>query len=154
MFKYQNISILYNLIYLSSEKITNRTVSNKEENDLFLDLKPYDFLLKAVAPALLVPRVLNLRQKEGAVNKAVQQIGALPLNSVEFLWMMGVLVNLSIIHSHDYRAMYGIMNRVGLFSDSIHSIRFALTPLELHFFFFLPFHHPIRLFFLCLTILL
>ena len=79
-----------------------------------------------------------MHRKEGAVNKVVQQIGALPLNSVEFLWMMGVMV-LSIIHSHDYRALYGIMNRVGLFSNSTHSIRSALAPLELFFFLFFLF---------------
>ena len=72
---------MYNLISLSNAKITNRTVSNPEErNSLFLDLNA--FLLKAVAPALLVLQVLNLRRKEGAVNKVVQQIEALPLNSV------------------------------------------------------------------------
>ena len=126
----------------------------QRKNSLFLDLKSYAFLLKAVAPALSVPRVSNLCRKEGVVNKVVQQIGALPLNSVEFLWMMGVMVNLSIIHSHDYRALYGIMNRVNLFSDSTHSIRSALAPLELFFFLFFLFLHPIRLFFLCLPILL
>ena len=51
--------MLYNLISLSiqklMQKITNRTVSNLEENSLFLDLKPYAFLLKAVAPALSSP---------------------------------------------------------------------------------------------------
>ena len=53
--------------------------------------------------------------------------------------MMGVMVNLSIIHSHDYRALYGIMNRAGLFSDSTHSIRSALAPLEIFFFPLSPF---------------
>ena len=61
--------MLYNLISLSvqklMQKITNRTVSNPEENSLFLDLKPYAFLLKAVAPALSAPLVTNLRRKEG-----------------------------------------------------------------------------------------
>ena len=52
--------------------------------------------------------------------------------------MMGVLVNpssnsLPIIHFLDYRAFYGIMTRIGLFSDSIHSIRSAFAPLELFF---------------------
>ena len=73
---------MYNLIYLSNEKFTNKTISYLEENTLFLDLKSYAFLLKAVAPACSVPQVSNLHQKEGAVNKVVQQIGALPLNSV------------------------------------------------------------------------
>ena len=73
-----NISMLYNLILLSikkktNAKITNRTVSNPEENSLFLDLKPYAFLLKAVASALSVPLVTNLRQKEGVDSGAVQQ---------------------------------------------------------------------------------
>ena len=70
--------------------------------------------------------------------------------------MMGVLINpssnsLPIINSPDYIALYGIMNRVGLFSDSTHSIHSAFTPLELFFFcilfffslFILPlFSHP------------
>ena len=54
----------------------------QRKNSLFLDLKPYAFLLKAVAPALSVPQVSNLSRKEGAVNKVVQQIEPLPLNSV------------------------------------------------------------------------
>ena len=54
----------------------------QRKNSLFLDLKPYAFLLKAVAPALSVPQVSNLRRKEEAVNKVVQQIELLPLNSV------------------------------------------------------------------------
>ena len=54
----------------------------QRKSSLFLDLKPYAFLLKAVAPALSVPQVSNLRRKEGAVNKVVQQIETLPLNSV------------------------------------------------------------------------
>ena len=54
----------------------------KRKNSLFLDLKPYAFLLKVVVPALSVPQVSNLRWKEGAVNKVVQQIEPLPLNSV------------------------------------------------------------------------
>ena len=54
----------------------------QRKNSLFLDLKPYAFLLKAVAPALSVPQVSNFPRKEGAVNKVVQQIEALPLNSV------------------------------------------------------------------------
>ena len=54
----------------------------QRKNSIFLDLKPYAFLLKAVAPALSVPQVSNLRRKEGAVNKVVQQIELLPLNSV------------------------------------------------------------------------
>ena len=57
----------------------------QRKNSLFLDLKPYAFLLKAVAPALSVPQVSNLRRKEEVVNKVVQQIEPLPLNSVEFL---------------------------------------------------------------------
>ena len=64
------------------------------KNSLFLDLKPCVFLLKAVASTLSVPQVSKLRRKEGAINKVVQQIRALPLNSVEFLWMMGVLLTL------------------------------------------------------------
>ena len=54
----------------------------QRKNSLFLDLKPYAFLLKVVTPALSIPQVLNLRRKEGAVNKVVQQIEALPLNSI------------------------------------------------------------------------
>ena len=54
----------------------------QRKNYLFLDLKPYAFLLKVVALALSVPQVSNLRRKEGAVNKVVQPIEALPLNSV------------------------------------------------------------------------
>ena len=54
----------------------------QRKNSLFLDLKPYAFILKVVALALSVPQVSNLRRKEGAVNKVVQQIEALPLNSV------------------------------------------------------------------------
>ena len=68
--------MLYNLISLSKKmnvKIRNRTVSNPEENSLFLDLKPYAFLLKAVASALSVPLVTNLRRKKGVDSGAVQQ---------------------------------------------------------------------------------
>ena len=54
-------------------KITNRIVSNPEENSLSLDLKPYAFLLKVVASALTVPLVTNLRWKEGVDSGAVQQ---------------------------------------------------------------------------------
>ena len=62
--------MMYNLISLAIQKktnakITNRTVSNPKENSIFLDLKPYAFLLKAVAPALSVPLVTNLHRKEG-----------------------------------------------------------------------------------------
>ena len=53
----------------------------QRKNSIFLDLKPYAFLLKAITP-LLAPQVSNLRRKEGAVNKVVQQIEALPLNFV------------------------------------------------------------------------
>ena len=67
--------------------------------------------------------------------------------------MMGVLINpssnsLPIIHSHDYRVFCGFMNGIGLFSNSIHSIRSAFALLELVFFlhshclFFLWFSHP------------
>ena len=67
--------MLYSLISLSVQKliqkITNRTASNPEENSLFLDLKPYAFLLKAVAPALSVPLVTNLRRKEGVDSGAI-----------------------------------------------------------------------------------
>ena len=55
---------------------------NQRKNSLFLDLKPYAFLLKVIPPALSVPQVSNLRRKEGAINKVVQQIETLPLNSV------------------------------------------------------------------------
>ena len=55
----------------TNAKITNMTVSNPEENSLFLDLKPYAFLIKAVAPALSVPLVTNLRRKEGVDKGAV-----------------------------------------------------------------------------------
>ena len=54
----------------------------QRKNSIFLDLKPYAFLLKAVAPTLSDPQVSNLRRKEGAVNKVVQQIEPLPLNYV------------------------------------------------------------------------
>ena len=54
--------------------------------------------------------------------------------------MMGVLVNTSsnslpIIHSCNDRTFFEIMTGVGLFSDSIHSIRSAFASLELIFFF-------------------
>ena len=55
----------------TNAKIKIKTVSNPEENSLFLDLKPYAFLLKDVAPALSVPLVTNLRRKEGVDNEAV-----------------------------------------------------------------------------------
>ena len=54
----------------------------QRKNSLSLDLKPYAFLLKVVAPTLSVPQVSNLRWNEGVVNKVVQQIEALTLNSV------------------------------------------------------------------------
>ena len=54
----------------------------QRKNSLFLDLKPYTFLLKDVAPALSIHEVLNLCWKEGAINKVVQQIEAVPLNFV------------------------------------------------------------------------
>ena len=57
----------------TNAKITNRTVSTPEETSLFLDLKPYAFLLKAVAFTLSVPLVTNLRRKEGVDSGAVQQ---------------------------------------------------------------------------------
>ena len=52
--------------------------------------------------------------------------------------MMGVLVNpssnsLPIIHFRNDRAFFGIMIGIGLFSNSIHSIRSAFAPLELIF---------------------
>ena len=66
--------MLYNLISLSlKKKNTNRTVCNPDENSLLLDLKPYAFLLKAVASALSVPLVTNLRRKEGVDSGAIQQ---------------------------------------------------------------------------------
>ena len=68
--------MLYNMIFLSKKmnaKIKNRTVSNLEENSLFLDLKPYAFLLKVIASSLSVPQVPNLFRKEGADSGAVQQ---------------------------------------------------------------------------------
>ena len=54
----------------------------QRKNSIFLDLKPYAFLLKVVTSALSVPQVSNLSRKEGAVNKVIQQIKALPLNFV------------------------------------------------------------------------
>ena len=68
--------------------------------------------------------------------------------------MMGVLINpssnsLPIIHVRDYRAFYGIMTGIGLFSDSIHFIRSAFAPLELVFFRILLSLHSHCLFFLC-----
>ena len=68
--------------------------------------------------------------------------------------MMGVLINpssnsLPIIHSRDYRALYGIMTGIGFFFDSIHSIRSAFAPLELVFFLILLFLHSHCLFFMC-----
>ena len=58
--------------------------------------------------------------------------------------MMGVLVNpssnsLPITHSHDYRALYGIMTGVGLFSDSTHSIRSANSSVSSFSFFVILF---------------
>ena len=144
----------------ANAKIKNKTVSNPEENSLFLDLKPYAFLLKAVAPALSVPLVTNLRWNEGIDKGAVPTRRALSLHpSSEFLWMMGVLVNpssnsLPIIHFRTDRAFLGIMTGICLFSDSIHSIRFAFAPLELFFFLILLFLHLYCSFFLCLPILL
>ena len=83
LFKHQNISILYNLIYLFNENFTNKNISKLEKNSLYLALKSYIFPLKAVASALSVPQISNLRRKEGrAVNKVFQQIGALPLFSI------------------------------------------------------------------------
>ena len=55
----------------TNAKITNKTVSNPDENSLFLDLKPYAFLLKVVDSTLSVTLVMNLRQKEGVDNGAV-----------------------------------------------------------------------------------
>ena len=119
----------------TNAKITNKTVSNPEGNSLFLNLKPYAFLLKVVAPALSVPLVTNLCLTEGVDKEAVPTRRALSLPPpFEFLWMMGVLVNpssnsLPIIHFRTDRAFLGIMTGIGLFSDSIHSIRFAFAPL-------------------------
>ena len=71
--------------------------------------------------------------------------------------MMGVLVNpssnsLHIIHFHDYRALYEIMTRVGLFSDSTHSIRSGFAPLELFFFPLSPFSSSYFFIFLILSL--
>ena len=78
-FIYSNIKHLhavqsdFSISKKTNGKITNRTVSNPEENSLFLDLKPYAFLLKVVASTLSVPLVTNLRRKEGVDSEAVQQ---------------------------------------------------------------------------------
>ena len=63
--------------------------------------------------------------------------------------MMGVLVNpssnsLPIIHFRNDIAFFGIMTGIGLFSDSIHSIRSTFASLELIFFpsFFFVSSHP------------
>ena len=78
--------MLYNLISLSLKKtnvkITNRTVSNPEENSLFLDLKPYAFLLKVVASALPVPLVLNLCRKKGLIAKLFNKVSLFLASSV------------------------------------------------------------------------
>ena len=70
--------------------------------------------------------------------------------------MMGVLINpssnsLPIIHSHDYRVFNGIMTGIGLFFDSIHSVRSAFAPLELVFFLILLFVNSHCLLFLCFS---
>ena len=67
--------------------------------------------------------------------------------------MMGILVNpssnsLPIIHPFTDRASFGIMNGIGLFFDSIHSICSAFAPLELIFFLILLFLHFHYLFYL------
>ena len=58
--------------------------------------------------------------------------------------MMGVLVNpssnsLPIIHFRNDRAFFGIMTGIGLFSDSIHSIRSAFATFGTHLFPHSPF---------------
>ena len=58
--------------------------------------------------------------------------------------MMGVMVksssnSLPIIHFLTDRVFLRIMTGIGLFSNSIHSIRFAFAPLELFFFSYSPF---------------
>ena len=53
-FKYQTLNATqsdFSIYTKTNAKITIKTVSNPEENSLILDLKPYAFLLKAVAPA-------------------------------------------------------------------------------------------------------
>ena len=69
--------------------------------------------------------------------------------------MIGVLVNpssnsLPIIHLFNDIASFGIMIGIGLFSDSIHSIRSAFAPLELIFssssFFFIFIVHSVCVF--------
>ena len=53
-FKYQILNAAqsdFSIYTKTNAKITIKTVSNPEENSLFLDLKPYAFLLKVVAPA-------------------------------------------------------------------------------------------------------
>ena len=78
-FIYSNIKHLnvvqfdFSIYKKTNAKITNRTVSNPEENSLFLNLKPYAFLQKAVASALSVPLVTNLHRKEGVDSGAVPQ---------------------------------------------------------------------------------
>ena len=73
-FKYQTLNATqsdFSIYTKTNAKITIKIVSNLEENSLFLDLKPYAFLLKAVAPALSVPLVTNVRRKKGVDNGAV-----------------------------------------------------------------------------------
>ena len=73
-FKYQTLYATqsdFSIYTKTNAKITIKTISNLEENSLFLDLKPYAFLLKAVASALSVPLVTNLRRKEEVDNGAV-----------------------------------------------------------------------------------
>ena len=67
-FKYQTLNATqsdFSIYIKTNAKIKIKTVSNPEENSLFLDLKPYAFLLKAVAPALSVPLVTNVLRKKG-----------------------------------------------------------------------------------------
>ena len=61
----------------------------KKKNSLFIDLKPYIFPLEAVAFALSVPQISNLRLKEGLLTRLFNKLGPFLHFLLEFLWMMG-----------------------------------------------------------------
>ena len=70
-FKYQTLNATqsdFSIYTKTNAKITIKIVSYPEENSLFLDLKPYAFLLMTVAHALSVPLVTNVRRKKGVDN--------------------------------------------------------------------------------------
>ena len=57
---------------------TNKTITKLEKNSPFLDLKLLIFLPKVVASASFGSPDFRSRRSDSAVNKVVQQIGALP----------------------------------------------------------------------------